>query len=53
MEVLSGAGRNAERGLELARLLAEAERLGYSAAEVRTNTPTFLGPCKCQLKLQS
>ncbi|KOB69823.1 E3 ubiquitin-protein ligase RNF31 [Operophtera brumata] len=33
MEVLSGAGRGAERGLELARLLAEAERLGYSAAE--------------------
>lgn len=51
MEVLSGAGRNAERGLELARLLAEAERLGYSAAEVRT--PTFLGPLKCQLQLQS
>lgn len=36
MEVLTGAGRNAERGLELARLLAEAERLGYSAAEVPT-----------------
>ncbi|KAJ2953760.1 hypothetical protein O0L34_g1384 [Tuta absoluta] len=41
MEALAGAGaagvmsrREAERGLELARLMTDAERLGFSAAEV-------------------
>ncbi|XP_060800894.1 E3 ubiquitin-protein ligase lubel isoform X2 [Amyelois transitella] len=36
LEALVGAGarREAERGLELARLMTEAERLGFSAAEV-------------------
>lgn len=36
LEALFGAGtrREAEKGLELARLLTEAERLGFSAAEV-------------------
>ncbi|KAM3964680.1 LOW QUALITY PROTEIN: uncharacterized protein ACR2FA_001070 [Aphomia sociella] len=32
--VSAGARREAERGLELARLMSEAERLGFSAAEV-------------------
>ncbi|XP_028170195.1 uncharacterized protein LOC114359868 [Ostrinia furnacalis] len=37
MEALAGAGAAgaASRGLELARLMAEAERLGFSAAEVQ------------------
>ncbi|XP_052747085.1 E3 ubiquitin-protein ligase lubel isoform X2 [Bicyclus anynana] len=36
LEALAGAGsrREAERGLELARLMSDAERLGFSAAEV-------------------
>ncbi|CAH0726116.1 unnamed protein product, partial [Brenthis ino] len=36
LEALAGGGlrREAERGLELARLMSEAERLGFSAAEV-------------------
>ncbi|GBP76693.1 E3 ubiquitin-protein ligase RNF31 [Eumeta japonica] len=36
LEALAGAGprRDAERGLELARLLGEAERAGFSAAEM-------------------
>ncbi|XP_072936870.1 uncharacterized protein LUBEL isoform X2 [Epargyreus clarus] len=36
LEALAGSGakREAERGLELARLMSEAERLGFSAAEV-------------------
>nr|XP_034825686.1 E3 ubiquitin-protein ligase lubel isoform X2 [Maniola hyperantus] len=36
LEALAGAGsrREAERGLELARLMSNAERLGFSAAEV-------------------
>ncbi|XP_059060385.1 E3 ubiquitin-protein ligase lubel [Achroia grisella] len=32
--VSAGARREAERGLELAKLMSEAERLGFSAAEV-------------------
>ncbi|KAL0849380.1 hypothetical protein ABMA28_013683, partial [Loxostege sticticalis] len=37
LEALAGAagGAAAERGLELARLMADAERLGFSAAEVQ------------------
>lgn len=36
LEALSGAGRReTERGLELAKLMTEAERLGFSAAEVQ------------------
>ncbi|XP_038223465.1 E3 ubiquitin-protein ligase lubel-like isoform X2 [Zerene cesonia] len=37
LEALAGANsrREAERGLELARLMSEAERLGFSAAEVQ------------------
>ncbi|XP_032529492.2 E3 ubiquitin-protein ligase lubel isoform X1 [Danaus plexippus] len=36
LEALAGAGmqREAERGLELARLMSDAEKLGFSAAEV-------------------
>ncbi|CAH2067092.1 unnamed protein product, partial [Iphiclides podalirius] len=36
LEALAGAGvrRDTERGLELARLMGEAEKLGFSAAEV-------------------
>ncbi|CAH2104287.1 unnamed protein product [Euphydryas editha] len=34
LEALAGSRREAERGLELARLMTEAERLGFSAAEV-------------------
>ncbi|KAJ8729298.1 hypothetical protein PYW08_000879 [Mythimna loreyi] len=37
LEALAGAGamREAERGMELAQLMGEAERLGFSAAEVQ------------------
>lgn len=37
LEALAGAGamREAERGMELAQLMSEAERLGFSAAEVQ------------------
>ncbi|CAH0748826.1 unnamed protein product [Diatraea saccharalis] len=35
LEALAGSSAAAERGLELARLMSEAERLGFSAAEVQ------------------